>query len=64
MRDNRKESPWAYDDTELRCPRCQSNRVTRILDSWALRRGIQMFKCNACGRKFYHKGFDNYEPTY
>jgi DNA-directed RNA polymerase subunit RPC12/RpoP len=64
MSANRKDSPWAFDESELKCPHCQSTRISRILDVWALRRGIQMYRCNACGKKFYDKGFDNYEPTY
>jgi len=64
MSSNRKNSPWAYDEAGLQCPRCQSTRVNRILDNWAMRRGIQMFKCASCGKKFYDRNVDDYRPTF
>ncbi len=64
MSSNRKRSPWAYDEGGLQCPRCHSIRVNRIVNTWAMRKGIQMFKCAACGQKFYHRDVDDYQPTY
>ncbi|TFG95257.1 hypothetical protein E4H12_13640 [Candidatus Thorarchaeota archaeon] len=64
MSSNRKKSPWAFEDAELQCPRCQSKRVNRILEHWATQRGIQMFKCTVCGNKFYDRNVDDYRPTY
>ncbi len=61
---NRKKSPWAYDEGGLQCPKCQSTKVHRILDNWAMRRGIQMFKCASCGKKFYNRNLDDYRPTF
>ncbi|RLI55464.1 MAG: hypothetical protein DRO87_05975 [Candidatus Thorarchaeota archaeon] len=64
MSKRRKNSPWAHDETDLKCPRCKSTRITRILDDWAFRRGVQMYRCSNCGKKFYDKGFDDYRPTF
>ncbi|MGQ4870412.1 MAG: hypothetical protein ACP6IT_01085 [Candidatus Thorarchaeota archaeon] len=64
MKSSRRRSPWAYDETEIHCPRCGSNRVVRVLDRWAMSRGVQVFKCAACGKKFYDRGVDDYRPTY
>ncbi len=64
MSSNRKKSPWAFEDTGIQCPRCQSTRINRVLDHWAMQRGIQMFKCAICGKKFYDRNIDDYRPTY
>ena len=64
MSENRRKSPWAYDESELQCPQCHSTRINRVLDTWALRRGIQMFQCAVCGKKFYTRGVDDYQPTF
>jgi DNA-directed RNA polymerase subunit RPC12/RpoP len=64
MSEDRRKSPWAHDDSEVRCPRCGSTNVSRILDTWALSRGIQIFSCASCGKKFYDRGLDDYEPTF
>jgi transposase-like protein len=64
MSSRRKSSPWAFDDAELACPRCGGNRIARILDTWSRSRGVQMFKCTSCGKKFYDRGFDDYRPTF
>ena len=64
MSSRRKSSPWAHDEAELVCPRCGSKRIVRILDSWSRPRGVQMFKCTSCGKKFYDRGFDDYRPTF
>ncbi|MFW9793801.1 MAG: hypothetical protein ACFFEE_05860 [Candidatus Thorarchaeota archaeon] len=60
----RKSSPWAHDDSQLICPRCSSKRIMRILDSWGRNRGVQMFKCASCGKKFYERSLDDYRPTF
>jgi len=59
-----KQSPWAFEGSELVCPRCGSKNVTRIVDRWAMQRGVQVFQCSSCGRKFYDRGVDDYSPTY
>ncbi|MHA3962014.1 MAG: hypothetical protein AM325_000625 [Candidatus Thorarchaeota archaeon SMTZ1-45] len=61
---HRKSSPWAYDSSELICPKCGSNRIVRILDSWSRSSGVEMFKCTICGKKFYDRGYDDYGPTF
>ena len=60
----RHNSPWAHDDKEMKCPRCDSERIFRILDKWGRSRGIQMFECASCRKKFYDKGYDDYRPTF
>jgi transposase-like protein len=64
MAEYRRKSPWAHDDSEVRCPRCGSANVSRVLDAWALSKGIQIFLCASCGKKFYERGLDDYEPTF
>jgi transposase-like protein len=64
MSSNRKKSPWAYDEGGLQCPSCHSIRVTRVVNAWAMARGIQMFKCSVCGKTFYEKDVDDYRPTF
>ncbi len=64
MSGNRQKSPWAYDESGLECPQCHSTRINRVLDTWAMRRGIQMFQCAVCGKKFYNRGIDDYRPTF
>jgi DNA-directed RNA polymerase subunit RPC12/RpoP len=64
MSEDRRKSPWAHDDSEVKCPRCGSTNVSRVLDTWALSRGVQIFSCASCGKKFYERGMDDYEPTY
>ncbi|MFW9927281.1 MAG: transposase [Candidatus Thorarchaeota archaeon] len=59
-----KSSPWANDDSQVSCPRCNSRRVIRIMDSWGRNRGVQMFKCASCNKKFYERGLDDYRPTF
>ena len=61
---SRKASPWAENKSELTCPRCGSNRIVRILDSWTRPRGVQMFKCVSCDKKFYDRDYDDYRPTF
>ncbi|NWF95056.1 MAG: methyltransferase domain-containing protein [Candidatus Thorarchaeota archaeon] len=61
---SRRSSPWAHDDSEVKCPSCQSTKVFRVLDRWALSRGVQVFQCTSCGRKFYERGVDDYQPTF
>ena len=61
--DDRK-SPWADDDSDVKCPRCGSTNISRVVDSWALSRGIRVYSCASCGKKFYDRGFDDYQPTY
>ncbi|MFW9910576.1 MAG: hypothetical protein ACFFED_17445 [Candidatus Thorarchaeota archaeon] len=64
MSSNRRKSPWAFDEGGLRCPNCNSIRITRVINPWAMTRGIQMFKCSICGKKFYDKNVDDYRPTF
>ncbi len=64
MSTNRRRSPWAHDDSDLKCPRCGSPRIHRILDRWLLRKGVQAFECASCGRKFHNRGHDDYRPTF
>ncbi len=64
MSEEKHRSPWAHDDSEVKCPRCGSENVSRAVDSWAMSRGIQVYSCASCGRKFYDRGLDNYQPTY
>ncbi|TXT57794.1 MAG: hypothetical protein BAJATHORv1_10501 [Candidatus Thorarchaeota archaeon] len=64
MPSSRRDSPWAYNDEELKCPKCGSERIERVLERWARARGIQIFKCNSCGSKFYDKGYDDYKPLF
>ena len=35
-----------------------------MINPWAMIRGIQMFKCAICGKKFYDKDVDDYRPTF
>jgi ubiquinone/menaquinone biosynthesis C-methylase UbiE/DNA-directed RNA polymerase subunit RPC12/RpoP len=60
----RHRSPWAYDDSEIRCPRCTSQNILRRHDRWGRSRGVQMFECTTCGKKFYDRGYDDYHPTF
>ena len=64
MSDHEHTSPWAQDQSEVKCPRCGSKNVSRMAESWAMSRGIQIYLCASCGKKFYDRGFDSYEPTY
>ncbi|RDE12048.1 MAG: hypothetical protein C4K48_10565 [Candidatus Thorarchaeota archaeon] len=64
MSSNRRKSPWAIDESKLQCPSCKSTRVTRVINPWALARGILMFKCSVCGKVFYDKDADDYRPTF
>ncbi len=59
-----KQSPWAFDGSELVCPQCGSKNVVRVVDRWAMQRGLQILQCSSCGRKFYDRGVDDYSPTY
>jgi transposase-like protein len=61
---SRNTSPWAFEDSELECPRCHSKRVTRVLKTWSMRRGIQTFECHACGKKFVLRDVDDYSPLF
>ncbi|MFW9975618.1 MAG: hypothetical protein ACFFDQ_10155 [Candidatus Thorarchaeota archaeon] len=61
---HRKSSPWAYNSSDLSCPKCGGNRIVRILDSWTRFRDVEMFKCTSCGTKFYERGHDDYGPTF
>jgi predicted RNA-binding Zn-ribbon protein involved in translation (DUF1610 family) len=64
MSSNRYNSPWAYDDSEVKCPKCGSEKIHRVLEQWCRIRGIQAFQCSSCGRRFYSRGHDCYRPTY
>ncbi|MBN2230380.1 MAG: hypothetical protein JW779_12395 [Candidatus Thorarchaeota archaeon] len=64
MSSNRRKSPWAYNEPELQCPNCKSTRINRVVNIWAMRQGIQMFKCAVCGKKFYDRDVDDYQPTF
>ncbi|NHI89374.1 MAG: hypothetical protein EAX87_07620 [Candidatus Thorarchaeota archaeon] len=64
MSSSRKSSPWAQDNSQLVCPRCGSKRIARILDSFSRPRGVQMWKCTSCGKRFYERGYDDYRPTF
>ncbi|UCE10120.1 MAG: class I SAM-dependent methyltransferase [Candidatus Thorarchaeota archaeon] len=60
----RHRSPWAYDDSDIRCPRCTSHKIIRCHDRWATSRGVQMFECTTCGKRFVDRGYDDYLPTF
>ena len=64
MSRDRQRSPWAFQNTEMRCPNCQSCRIFRVLDRWGRSKGIQMFECAVCGKRFYDRGVDDYRPTF
>ncbi len=64
MSEGKQKSPWAHDDSEVKCPRCGSANVSRVVDSWAMSRGIQVYSCASCGKKFYERGLDDYQPTF
>ncbi|MFX1483731.1 MAG: hypothetical protein ACFFCP_11165 [Promethearchaeota archaeon] len=61
---DKDKSSWVRENSELICPRCNSKRVVRIMDSWGRNRGVQMYKCVSCGKKFYERGLDDYRPTF
>ncbi len=61
---DRNRSPWAYEDEEMKCPKCGSTRVTRVFKRWALLRRVQAFDCHSCGKKFYLRNVDDYRPTF
>ena len=60
----RYNSPWANDDSEIKCPKCGSTRIVRVLNRWAMNKGVQIFECSNCGKKFYDRGYDDYRPTF
>ena len=62
--DKHLRSPWAHDDSELSCPRCGESKAVRIHDSWGRSRGVQMFECESCGKRFYERGIDDFRPTF
>ncbi|MHA2241187.1 MAG: hypothetical protein ACXACE_06240 [Candidatus Thorarchaeota archaeon] len=64
MKEHHHKSPWAYDDTDVKCPRCGNKRVYKVLSFWSFSRGVQTFECTTCGKKFYDRGYDDYEPTF
>jgi transposase-like protein len=64
MKDSRKNSPWAHSDDELKCPRCSSTKIHRVFDRYMMSRGVQVFECTSCGRRFYDRGVDDYKPTF
>ncbi|TET14737.1 MAG: hypothetical protein E3J82_01605 [Candidatus Thorarchaeota archaeon] len=64
MSTKRHNSPWAADDSTVKCTRCGSSKIFRILNRWAFSKGVQMFECTSCGKKFYDKGYDDYSPTF
>ncbi|MHA1908783.1 MAG: hypothetical protein ACW98Y_15895 [Candidatus Thorarchaeota archaeon] len=64
MPPDRKSSPWAFEDCELSCPKCRSNRIHRIFDRYLISRGVQAFECASCGNRFYDRDIDDYRPTF
>ncbi|MHA2004721.1 MAG: IS1/IS1595 family N-terminal zinc-binding domain-containing protein [Candidatus Thorarchaeota archaeon] len=64
MKAKRLRSPWAHQASDIECPRCHSHHVYRIFDRWGRSKGVQMFQCTSCGRKYYTRGIDNFRPTF
>ncbi|MFW9890387.1 MAG: hypothetical protein ACFFER_19590 [Candidatus Thorarchaeota archaeon] len=64
MRTKRHHSPWAYEASVAACPRCYSENVHHIFDRWGRMKGVQMFQCTSCGKKYYARGLDDYTPTF
>ena len=61
---DRQRSPWAFNESEMKCPKCRSCKIFRVLDRWGRSKGIQMFECAVCGKRFYDRGVDDYRPTF
>ncbi|MHA2354025.1 MAG: hypothetical protein ACXADC_02535 [Candidatus Thorarchaeota archaeon] len=64
MKTKRHRSPWAYAALDIECPRCHSHHVHRIFDRWGRSKGVQMFQCVSCGRRYYTRGIDDYGTTF
>lgn len=63
-KEHRLHAPWILDETAMLCPRCGSTKIVRSLDRWSRARGINLFECNSCGKKFYERGIDDLQPTF
>ncbi|NHI84285.1 MAG: hypothetical protein EAX81_08300 [Candidatus Thorarchaeota archaeon] len=51
-------------NSPLRCPRCQGERIFRIFPLWSRMKGLEMFECSVCGKKFYRRNVDDYRPSF
>lgn len=63
MDEEEKQKKKCADDG-LKCPRCGSGNIYRILDDISRMKEAQVFKCGSCDKKFYKRHVEDYSPTY